>query len=229
MEENNRDQGGQNTQSGQQPKTGLSWSQPTNMAGGPAPQNNKPPMQQQKPIQSLQQKSNKKTMGIVIALVVVAGLAVWAFNAKRENTAPASEPVASSTLTTTTGQETTTEPVSIQAVVAPVTVAGGGAPTVASPQDAGLQVAVSSISVSVPTWVIIYENHNGQPGNALGASLFTAGKTSGVVDLLRGTLPGQMYIAGEEQDDGDHIFSLQNDPAVRDTQGNPVWVQFKTR
>ena len=85
------------------------------------------------------------------------------------------------------------------------------------------------MKVSVPTWVVIYENYNGQPGNVLGAGLFVAGRTSGVVDLLRGTLPGQTYFAGESRDDGDHMYSMDNDPAVRDANGNPVWIKFETK
>ncbi|MDO8517702.1 MAG: hypothetical protein Q7S26_00205 [bacterium] len=239
MEENNRNQGGQNNQSGQQQRSGLSWSQPAPVSSGSvrhdggsqnANANNKPPVQQQqKPVQPIQKGSSKKTIGIVIAVVVLVALAVWVFKGTREDSVPASDSTATSTSDTAATQETTTPSTSIKPVATPVTTTTTSSLVIVSPQDAGLQVAVSNITVSVLTWVVIYENHNGQPGNALGASLFSADKTSGVVDLLRGTLPGQTYIAGEAQDDGDHIFSLQNDPAVRDAQGNPVWVSFKTR
>ena len=98
-----------------------------------------------------------------------------------------------------------------------------------SPQDAGLQVAVTNVSVQVPTWVVVYENHNGTPGNVLGAGLFVEGRTSGAIDLLRGTLPGSSYFVGEARDDGDHMYSMQNDLIVRDNSNNPVFIQFNTR
>jgi len=104
-----------------------------------------------------------------------------------------------------------------------------GSLVVASPQTAGLTVAISNVAVQVPTWVVIYENYNGQLGNVLGAALFTKDRSSGVVDLLRGTLPGQSYFVGEARDDGDHMFSMINDPAIRDANGNPVTLTFETK
>jgi hypothetical protein len=88
------------------------------------------------------------------------------------------------------------------------------------------------VVVSQPTWVVIYEDHAGVPGNALGAALFLPqsgnAAQSGTVELLRGTLPGQTYFAGEALDDGDKVFSLASDKPVRDAQGNPVLVEFTT-
>ena len=197
------------------------------MSGGPAQQNNKPSMQQQtKLIQPTQNGGGKKTIIIVVVALAFVALAVLVFNATNKTS---SSDDASAT-STAARQGTTTATTATKSVATPVTTTmTNNSLVITSPQDAGLQVAVSNVTVSVPTWVVVYENHNGQPGNALGAALFTADRTSGVVDLLRGTLPGQTYIAGEAQDDGDHIFSMQNDPAVRDAQGNPVWVSFKTR
>ena len=86
--------------------------------------------------------------------------------------------------------------------------------------------------VSQPTWVVIYEDHAGTPGNALGAELFLPQSQGtpqdGTVELLRATLPGQTYLAGELLDSGDKIFSLQSDKPVRDAEGNPILVQFST-
>lgn len=101
--------------------------------------------------------------------------------------------------------------------------------SIPSPQDPGFEVAVTHISVDIPTWVVIYEARGREPGNALGAALFTSERKSGAVILLRGTLPGQTYLAGQSRDDGDHIFSLDNDPPVRNTEGDPMFVEFRTR
>jgi hypothetical protein len=97
--------------------------------------------------------------------------------------------------------------------------------TVASPQKAGLEVAVSNVNVSEPTWVVVYESRQGKPGNVLGASLFFAGGTSGTIELLRGTVAGQSYFVTERTDNGDHKFSLANDQLVL-TDGQPSWTTF---
>lgn len=100
-----------------------------------------------------------------------------------------------------------------------------------SPQDAGLEVAISSATVSVPTWVVVYESVNGEPGRALGATLFfpaTNGK-SGTVSLLRATEPGQSYLIGENTDSGDRVFALHGDEPVVDLAGQPVWYTFTTK
>ncbi len=100
--------------------------------------------------------------------------------------------------------------------------------TIPSPQASGLNVAVSNAVVSQPTWVVVYESRAGQPGNVLGAQMFFPGTTSGAVSLLRGTLPGQTYFVGESVDDGDHIFSVDNDKPVRNADGSLMTVQFQT-
>jgi hypothetical protein len=97
--------------------------------------------------------------------------------------------------------------------------------TVPTPQTAGASVTVSNIIVSNPTWVVVYEDNNGKPGNALGAALFISGRTNGTVDLLRNTIAGETYLVTEAQDSGNHMFSLQDAP-VLDQNGNQVWVEF---
>jgi hypothetical protein len=96
-------------------------------------------------------------------------------------------------------------------------------------QNAGLSVHISSLSVSAPTWVVIFDNVNGNPGNALGAKMFFPGETSGTVDLLRGTIAGKSYFVGEYVDDGDHKFSKQSDSQVKTVAGVPLMVQFTVR
>jgi hypothetical protein len=104
--------------------------------------------------------------------------------------------------------------------------AGNAGLTVASPQKAGASVAVSGVDVSVPTWVVVYENRAGKPGNVLGAALFFAGSPSGTVELLRNTVAGQAYFVTEQEDNGDHRFSLKSDTLVSGSDGQPVWVSF---
>jgi hypothetical protein len=107
-----------------------------------------------------------------------------------------------------------------------------GSLSVASPQDAGLTVAVTSATVSVPTWVVVYESSNGQPGRALGATLFFPAQNGkmGTVSLLRATQPGQSYFVGLSADTGnDRVFSLHGDKQITGGDGKPVWYTFTTR
>lgn len=97
--------------------------------------------------------------------------------------------------------------------------------TIATPQKAGYSVAVSSVVVSQPTWVVVYESHDGKPGNVLGAGLFSAAQSSGTVELLRATALGQTYFVTKQTDNGDRKFSLKDDTIVT-VNGQPAWVTF---
>lgn len=240
MEENNGKPGSAPTHnSGGQKQGGLSWSQP---ASAPAPAQSKPVNapsglmpQMQKPltvpasapspkVQSPMMKKSDTPAGgtgnrtrMIIAAVVVLVLLAGAWY-MWGGTGPTSEGTASQTTNNTQGST----------ISNPTLPAGL---TIDSPQDAGMQVSIKSASVAAPTWIVIYDSNNGQPGRALGASMFFPdynGK-GGTINLLRGTLPGQTYLVGESLDDGDHIFSPQNDKPVRDQSGNPVWMKFQTR
>lgn len=239
MQENNPMKGGGNA--GQKPG-GLSWSHP---AGNQSTDDNKggvqnpmplsgslPKTNPQKPPATDGQSSGRKTlMGIFAGGIIVGALVGWMWFDSQKDAAPADSATSGGAVSTSG-----TAPGSGalgggggSAPVAPAVISSEwlAAP---SPQPAGLQVAISHVSVTRPTWVVVYESRGGQPGNALGASLFfDSTQSSGVVDLLRGTLPGQMYFVGESIDDGDRIFSLQNDKPVRDENGNPLWVTFQTQ
>ncbi len=170
----------------------------------------------QKPVVAVATEMNmtKMIFRFAIAIIVLA-LVVWIFVVKREKSSELSQidnavqnGIAISDLTSANGSDTLSVP---------------------TPQDAGMTVLVSSVVVSLPTWVVIYEDINGKPGNVLGAGLFSHGRESGSVELLRETLHGKTYYAGQIRDDGDMLYSVQNDVAVRDADGNLVLVQFKTR
>lgn len=96
-------------------------------------------------------------------------------------------------------------------------------------QPAGLNVVVSRANTTISSWVVIYEDNAGQPGNALGAGRFSSEKRAGVVELLRGTLPQSTYYAVLHRDDGDRIFSLERDFPLRDEEGNPIMTKFMTQ
>ena len=95
-------------------------------------------------------------------------------------------------------------------------------------QPAGLSVVVAKANVGDNDWIVIHEDVGGMPGRALGAARFVGGSTSGTVELLRGTVPGNTYHGLIYKDDGDHIFSIDRDVPVRDSAGNPIQVTFTT-
>jgi hypothetical protein len=228
-----------NGSSGNQ-KPSLSWSQPA------APQ-----ASTTKPLSSSPAKNNSHTAGAQAALasqansnmgtyvgIFVVGLIVgaalgWGITLSSRGgnasvTASSTDMTSSSTSGTSanTGNATAgTASTDLGSTMA----AGANNITVASPQQAGFAVAVSKIMVKQPTWLVVYENNNGTPGNAIGAGLFFADSTSGTIELLRATLPGQSYLVGQSLDDGDKIFSLATDKPVRDEKGNPLFTEFTAK
>ncbi|HVV15492.1 MAG TPA: hypothetical protein VHD55_03790 [Candidatus Paceibacterota bacterium] len=242
---------GQNSNSGQggsasgqnQKPAGLSWSQPAAgaastpslMPTGGAANNQKSsaPMQQNKqssPSASKNQPSDpasSKRMGMLAGAVVVVILLIVAWSLWGGSNNGATGTVATST---ETGVNTDTNGTDMTGV--PTMASGTGSLTVASPQNAGLTVAITSATVSAPTWVVVYESLNGAPGRALGATLFFPEQNgkAGTVSLLRATQPNQTYLVGESADTGnDRVFSLHGDKQVTGADGKVVWYTFKTR
>ncbi|MEK7612795.1 MAG: hypothetical protein AAB449_01450 [Patescibacteria group bacterium] len=100
-------------------------------------------------------------------------------------------------------------------------------------QPAGLDVEVSNVVVSKPTWVVVYESRGGALGNALGAKLFfpisQGGGTSGSITLLRTTLAGGTYFIGQHVDNGDGKFTKLSDEAVLGAEGEQLVVSFTAK
>jgi len=95
-------------------------------------------------------------------------------------------------------------------------------------QMAGLTVMVDLVSLNSPAWVAIHEDNNGEPGNILGAQLFSAGSHEGSVELLRGMLSGQTYYAMIHIENGDHAFDPKIDVPLIGETGQPIWTSFRT-
>jgi len=174
-----------------------------------------------------------RTAGIFIAGVIVGLIIGWGwFSLGRDDgkvaTTSTSTTGSETTLPTTTTGSTSSSNTTVGAGTQ-VTTANSGALAVSSMQAAGVTVAVSNISVNVPTWVVILDSVNGKPGNALGAQMFFPGEKSGTIELLRATVSGKSYFAAEYIDDGDHVYSKQNDAQVTTVTGAPLLVEFTTR
>lgn len=170
---------------------------------------------------------NGNTSKIVgwLAVGVVAGVLVaWAATSLIKGGAGGS--VASSTDTVATSTAITSQTAGTTTSAATTTPGLGSSDSlsVASPQKAGTSVAIQKAVVSEPTWVVVYESRNGQPGNILGAALFFPNQPQGSVELLRGTMAGQTYFVTRQSDNGDRKFS-KTDPLVLEG-GQAVWASF---
>ena len=194
--------------SNDQKQGGLSWTTP---AQSPMPVQ-KPVITPNVQMMPPKQASNSTKYISMIVLGVIAGVIIaWGYSALRS-------PQEASTADTNTGSDTSTALIS----------ASGLGLTIASPQIAGNSVAVAKAAVSAPTWIVVYENNAGQPGNALGAALFFPENQGGTVELLRGTTAGKSYLATEQVDNGDRKFSLKDDQFLSE-DGVPQWVTFEVK
>jgi hypothetical protein len=235
MQENTTGQGGQQ-------KPSLSWTQPNdknvaNQSNQPnqpkAPQPVAKPAAVHTPTMSAAAPSNTGTyVGIFVAGVIVGALIGWGFTSSNGTSGMASSTTetTNTSTTTSTGTSANTTGTSQTGVnLSGSSVGSSGAIVLASNQTAGFGVAVTKITVSQPTWLVVYEDNAGTPGKAIGAGLFFPESTSGTIELLRATMPGQSYFVGQSLDDGDKIFSTQNDKPVRDSKGNPLFTQFTAK
>lgn len=93
-------------------------------------------------------------------------------------------------------------------------------------QPAGMQIFVGRVTHPGSVWVAIHEDHNGEPGNILGAQRFRQGMTSGFVDLLRDIEEGGIYYAVLHNDDGDENFDHTREVPLRNESGDMISVRF---
>lgn len=218
---------GQNNSGGGSQKPSLSWQSPNvakPISAHEKPKPPAPPPQKNNTAHTTVGAGDKSSMGtyagIFVAGLVVGALLGWGLSGR--STGPAS-PTDTQSSTTDTGDVDLTGSA----------VGASQGITVASGQEPGPTVSVSNVNVDKPTWVVIYDNESGAPGRVLGAQLFfpvsVGGETSGTVSLLRSTLAGHSYLAGERVDNGDHKYSQQTDNPVTDASGKQVTVQFSVK
>src|SRR3989344_3522676 len=191
-----------------QAQAGLSWSTPSSAETTKETIKTAPVLPQAKPIKRI--VGAAKYAGF-FALGVIAGILIaWGWSAWRVD------------ISSTSAQTGTEAGAENKNTASP---AAEGGLVVVTPQRAGLSVQVESAAVSAPTWIVVYENRNGEPGNALGATLFfPEGRALGVT-LLRATVPGQTYLVEKRLDDGDRRFSLSKDAPINES-GTPKFTQF---
>ena len=198
---------------------GLSWSTPAQPTATPKPAAAPAPVRA--PAAAAAGGARTGAYMGMLAVGILAGVVLaWGWSATRS-----SPSATSGTASTTATTGSTSLGVNVNSVPA---VGADPSLSIMSPQPAGASVAVSKAIVSAPTWVVVYENKEGKPGNALGAALFFPEKQAGTVSLLRATVSGKSYLAVRQVDNGDRKFSLRGDPYLAE-DGNVQWVTFEVR
>lgn len=100
---------------------------------------------------------------------------------------------------------------------------------VVSDQNFGLEVALDSVILDRTSWVVVFEDLNGQPGNILGAQLYDAGEIlDGAVTLTRGTVPNSLYYVKLHGDNGDRQFDFTIDVPYVGADGKDLTTTFRT-
>ena len=196
---------------GDEQKSSLSWSTPGSAKNTSA-----------EPTKALPSPSSpqgvgalSRYVGIFAGGIVVGSLLVWGWGTLKGSPKPVVTGVKSTPQTqTTTAGSNNPAPVTNESL------------TVPRPQKAGDTVAVTRATVGKPTWVVVYENQDGKPGNVLGARLLFA--TEGTaISLLRSTVPGQTYFVGKSVDNGDRKYSTINDKRLNQSDGSALLASFK--
>lgn len=204
-------------------KPGLTWSTPNATAPMVAVNNAKQsPAQLALPKASPTNGSTARYVGLFVGGLVLGVAVAWGWSALRNSGERVAVKNTAAEVKTTKDQMG-----DARASVAAGVVLENSDIDVASPQSAGQSVSINRVTVSQPTWVVVYDNNAGKPGNVLGAQLFFT-STGGAVTLLRPTMAGKTYFIGRAIDDGDRKFQKVSDSIVADANGNPVLVTFTT-
>lgn len=222
MQENNAGKGNQ---------SGLSWSTPSQNQGTTS---NAQPNKEAKPqaptkaspapaAAATNGSSAGKYVGMVVVGILAGVIVAWGWNAMRSSS---SDTTSNATSTTKTTGVAKNDSKSLGIDTSSVALGSDPGLTLMSPQPAGNSVAITKAIVSEPTWVVVYEDQNGKPGNALGAALFFPEKQGGTVELLRPTIAGKNYLAVKAVDNGDRKFSLKDDQPLSEN-GEVQWVTFQ--
>lgn len=214
-------------QSNNDKKPSLTWSTPST--------NNPTPAAKSQPSASLalpkavpNTGSTARYIGIFAGGLIFGVVVAWGWSALRSsNSDIATKGKAVATTNTTSTTKTAKNGATNTASVAAGVALESADIDVTSPQRAGQSVIINSVSVSKPTWVVVYDNNAGKPGNVLGAQLFFA-STNGIVTLLRPTMAGKTYFIGRAVDNGDRKFQKASDTPLADENGNPILVTFTT-
>ena len=94
-------------------------------------------------------------------------------------------------------------------------------------QYPGNVVYVSSAQLANGGWVVIHKDNAGTPGAVIGSAYVEKGIAPVKITLTEQTLDGQLYYAMLHSDDGDKIFDVVKDVALKDSRGNVIMKTFR--
>lgn len=164
-------------------------------------------------------------IGIGIALVIIIAIT---YAIHRKDTI---SPVIGGDMSTTTGETTATTPTGSAASTSSgqtasaqtgMTTPATGEMITVNNQSAGGSVAIESMALTEKSWVAVKDAQ----GVILGAGLFQANDTAGIIPLIKGTTPGETYMVVIYIDTTDKTFDYHKDPLVVSADNAPVSATF---
>ncbi|MDO8556981.1 MAG: hypothetical protein Q7R98_00770 [Candidatus Jorgensenbacteria bacterium] len=171
------------------------------------------------PTPPVRKKTSWPTIVLIAIVAFVVGLGISWYVFGRSDEMAGEVPEISSTATSTYIKTDGSNQISAVA-------SSGGNTIVVDNQSAGDSVVIQSVSFENPGWVAIHEERDGVVGNTLGAGWFPAGTSSGVIELLRGTVSGGTYYAVLHGDNGDKLYNYTTDKPITDASGSAIMTKF---
>lgn len=171
------------------------------------------------PTQPTQKKASWPAIILIAIIAFVVGLGASWYVFERDTAVNVETPEISDTTTSTYVKTDGSNPVSA------ITSSGGNA-IITNNQPAGYSVVIQSVSFENPGWVAVHEERDGVAGNTLGAGWFPTGTSSGVIELLRGTISGGTYYAVLHSDNGDKLYDYTTDKPLTDANWSVLMMKF---
>lgn len=148
-------------------------------------------------------RTNQYLIGAAIIIVLIAAGLLWSRGDRAPKT-PAAE-----TKTATTTEEVMVKTTTTTADDRQSVTQAAGESVAADDQPAGMTVN-ASFTLSRDSWVGVRD----ASGILMGVGRFGPGATTGVIELLRATAPGETYTMVVFTDDGNRVYDLYADPIV---------------
>lgn len=159
--------------------------------------------------------------GSVLLLVLL--VAVVLLGQPNNAPAPAPEPLPTQATTPTPAPTAAPQPRPVAPAAATTNVI-----TATASQPAGTSITVSSVTLTAPSFLVVYEAtsdlNNPTFGKQLAASSLLPKGTSKNVVIKMTTSPSELYLVTARRDNGNRLLSAPEDPFVTDASGKPLSV-----
>lgn len=101
--------------------------------------------------------------------------------------------------------------------------------TVSDQATNSVSVNIDSATLAVPGFIVIHEDVNGIPGATVGTGKLLAAGAYVNESVIMTTGPGKYYWAMLHGDDGNGLFDITRDSAVKDVAGQIVMQRFQVK